>query len=94
MLLYPIGHFYQNVTDRHGTQTLTKLPAGLYDNQIFAGKFKSRGQSTTLYIGDPLDGSFSDENNRGYEIKIQDNQIDIWPYNTNKQSTKIHHLYF
>ena len=50
------------------------------------GTFISTSASTVLYIGDPLDGSFYDNNNRGYKIEIHNVRIDIWPHNPNSAS--------
>ena len=51
-----------------------------------SGAFKQTSGMSDLKIGDPLDGSFSDNNNRAYGIGINQRYIFASAYNPNQQS--------
>ncbi|KAL5261665.1 hypothetical protein ACHWQZ_G007384 [Mnemiopsis leidyi] len=74
--------FNVSPAEQSGSQefTATKM-YGDTSEFYFTGTFISTSASTVLYIGDPLDGSFDDNNNRGYKIEIHNFRIDIWPNN-------------
>ena len=64
-----------------------KIKPHVLHHQNFPGTFKSTNGDAILYIGDPLaDGTFNDNENRGYKIRIQKLEINVWPYNTNQKS--------
>ncbi|KAL5262719.1 hypothetical protein ACHWQZ_G008201 [Mnemiopsis leidyi] len=43
---------------------------------------------STLKIGDPLDGSFSDNNNRAYGIAMDRRSIFVWAFNPSQETAK------